>query len=242
MDRIITNSHRRVTCGFGEYAGHKGLDLGWSNNEEENKIYANCKGTVIMVQDGLNKMSLSAGSWGNYVTVKHLNGMISRYCHLKKGTIQVKVGQVVDENTYLGLMGDSGSTQGRHLHFEVQTNDDRNSRINPIEYLTKPVCEDAPSANKTVDELAKEVINGKWGNGDDRYNRLTQSGYDYNAVQNRVNEILKGESKEVVYIVKKGDTLSGIASKYNTTYQHLAEINNIKNPNLICVGQRIVIK
>ena len=44
---------------------------------------------------------------------------------------------------------------------------------------------------KTVLELAKEVIAGKWGNGQDRKNRLTAAGYDYTAVQNKVNELLK---------------------------------------------------
>lgn len=44
------------------------------------------------------------------------------------------------------------------------------------------------------------------------------------------------------YVVKKGDTLSKIASIYNTTYQELARINNIKNPNKIYVGQKIVVK
>lgn len=43
------------------------------------------------------------------------------------------------------------------------------------------------------------------------------------------------------YEVKAGDTLSGIASKYGTTYQKLAELNNIPNPNLINVGQKIKI-
>lgn len=41
------------------------------------------------------------------------------------------------------------------------------------------------------------------------------------------------------YTVKKGDTLSGIAAKYNTTWQELQRINNIKNANLIYVGQVI---
>lgn len=45
-------------------------------------------------------------------------------------------------------------------------------------------------ATKTVDELAKEVINGLWGNGDDRKKRLEAAGYSYRDVQNRVNEIL----------------------------------------------------
>jgi len=48
-------------------------------------------------------------------------------------------------------------------------------------------------------------------------------------------------SSETTYIVKKGDTLSGIASKYGTTYQVLASYNGISNPNLIGVGQAIKI-
>ena len=47
------------------------------------------------------------------------------------------------------------------------------------------------SSTKTVDELAREVIRGNWGNGTERKNRLTAAGYDYNAVQKRVNELLK---------------------------------------------------
>lgn len=49
---------------------------------------------------------------------------------------------------------------------------------------------------KSVDEIAREVINGAWGNGDDRKNRLTAAGYDYNAVQNRVNELLGSSSSK----------------------------------------------
>lgn len=44
-----------------------------------------------------------------------------------------------------------------------------------------------------------------------------------------------------VYVVKSGDTLSGIAAKYGTTYKALADYNNISNPNLINVGQKIKI-
>ena len=43
---------------------------------------------------------------------------------------------------------------------------------------------------KSIDEIAKEIINGKWGNGDERKKRLTESGYNYNEVQKKVNEIL----------------------------------------------------
>lgn len=46
---------------------------------------------------------------------------------------------------------------------------------------------------------------------------------------------------ETVYTVVKGDTLSGIAAKYGTTYQEIAKANGIKNPNLIYPGQQFKI-
>lgn len=48
--------------------------------------------------------------------------------------------------------------------------------------------------------------------------------------------------KKTTYTVKSGDTLSGIAAKYGTTYQKIAADNNISNPNLIYPGQVLVIK
>lgn len=106
-----------------------------------------------------------------------------------------------------------------------------------------PAPQPTPS-RKSNEELANEVIAGQWGNGDDRYNRLTQAGYNYDAVQSIVNQKLSGNrpSSQTVYTVRAGDTLSGIAKRYGTTYQRLAQVNNIANPNLIYVGQKIVIK
>ena len=49
----------------------------------------------------------------------------------------------------------------------------------------------ATTAKKSVDEIAREVIQGLWGNGQDRANRLKEAGYDSTAVQNRVNQLLK---------------------------------------------------
>lgn len=97
---------------------------------------------------------------------------------------------------------------------------------------------------KTVEQLAYEVIEGKWGNGIVRKNKLTKAGYNYDKVQDKVNEILlaKPKYKTVTYKVKKGDTLSAIAAKYKTTYQEIAKQNGIENPNLIHVGQKLKIK
>lgn len=96
---------------------------------------------------------------------------------------------------------------------------------------------------KSVSVVAQEVIDGKWGTGSDRKSKLTAAGYNYNEVQSKVNEILskKTASKTVTYTVKKGDTLSGIAAKYGTTYQKIAKDNGIKDPNKIAVGQKLKI-
>lgn len=47
------------------------------------------------------------------------------------------------------------------------------------------------SNNKSIDEIAKEVMQGKWGNNPERKNRLVAAGYDYDVIQKRVNELCK---------------------------------------------------
>ena len=50
------------------------------------------------------------------------------------------------------------------------------------------------SSGKSVDEVAQEVLQGVWGNGEERFNNLTNAGYDAQAIQNRVNSLLSGET------------------------------------------------
>lgn len=101
---------------------------------------------------------------------------------------------------------------------------------------------------KTVNELAQEVIAGLWGNNPERKEKLISAGYDYDLIQAEVNNILSGNSNEettVIYTVKSGDSLSKIAKEYETTWQKIYEDNkNIigSNPNLIKVGQKLTIK
>lgn len=95
---------------------------------------------------------------------------------------------------------------------------------------------------KSNEEIAEEVKQGLWGNGDDRKNRLSAAGYDYNTVQNIVNESYnKPQNTITYYIVKRGDTLSGIGSKYNVNWKDIANLNNISSPYIIYVGQSIKI-
>lgn len=57
-------------------------------------------------------------------------------------------------------------------------------------YDPAPPKVEAP-AKKTIEEIAKEVIAGKWGNGSARKDAIVKAGYDYDAVQSKVNEILE---------------------------------------------------
>jgi LysM repeat protein len=86
-------------------------------------------------------------------------------------------------------------------------------------------------------------MDGKWGNGTDRKQRLTAAGYDYSAVQKLVNQIVaeRDKKKAITYTVQRGDTLSAIARIFGTTVTKIVKDNGIKNPNLIYPGQTIKI-
>lgn len=120
-----------------------------------------------------------------------------------------------------------------------------------------PDVKPAPApAKKTNEELAKEVLEGKWGNGIDRRSRLTAAGYNYSAVQSIVNRLVAEQNKktdpapspaptdpQIYYTVKKGDTMTSIAKKHETTLAALKKLNpQIGNVNLIYPGQKVRIK
>lgn len=112
---------------------------------------------------------------------------------------------------------------------------------NTVQAKVNELLKKTAAPKKSATEIAKEILAGKWGNGGDRKNRITAAGYNYAEVQGKVNE-LAGASSSVYYTVKAGDTLSGIAQKYGTTYQKIAQMNGIANPNVIGVGQRLRVK
>lgn len=115
-------------------------------------------------------------------------------------------------------------------------------------YLQGSVEKPAPvTPKKTNEEIAQEVLEGKWGNGVERKSRLTAAGYNYSEVQKIVNKLCQSGVQNplytVEYTVKKGDTLSGIAKRNATTIAAILALNpKIKDPNKIYVGQKIRVK
>lgn len=109
-----------------------------------------------------------------------------------------------------------------------------------IRGLAAPKYEEEKTPKKSVDDVVREVLNGLWGNGTDRRNRLTKEGYNYKEVQQRVNELVKGE-----YVtVNPGDTFSKIAKSHSTSVAEILKLNSalIKNQDSIHVGWKIRVK
>ena len=72
---------------------------------------------------------------GNYIIIKHNNGEYSTICHFERDSFLVKQGDLVKEGEILGKVGNSGNTQGPHIHFQVQLGiDPDNSKGIPITF------------------------------------------------------------------------------------------------------------
>ena len=98
---------------------------------------------------------------------------------------------------------------------------------------------------KDYDAVALDVYHGKYGNEPIRSQKLKAEGYtatEIKIIQSKVDVLVNG-TKEEYYVVKKGDTLDGIASKYKTTRAQLLKLNpNITNPHLIRIGMKVRVK
>lgn len=119
-DGVWPTVNRRINCGYGEYYGHKGIDLG---GPAGNPIYAYRTGTVIFA-------GWDATGYGNCIKINHGDGMITLYAHCS--ALYVTAGQVVSEGETIAAVGETGWATGPHLHFEVKLN---GISVNPYPYI-----------------------------------------------------------------------------------------------------------
>ncbi|MBL4693145.1 MAG: M23 family metallopeptidase [Magnetovibrio sp.] len=122
-------------CGTATYDAlpgnqHKGTDIALQDMAAVRRgveVRAVERGIVVGVRDGVPDINIkdrktapaSNRACGNGVRLQHLNGLVTQYCHMKKGSISVKSGAQVEQGQRLGLVGLSGLTSFPHLHFQV---------------------------------------------------------------------------------------------------------------------------
>ena len=117
-----------------------------------------------------------------------------------------------------------------------------------MNYIVNPYILGEPEEDhdrKSNEEIAKEVWEGLWGDGEERERRLEEAGYDYDVIQQLVNDTAPAETEPPVegYTVQPGDTLSEIADKFGTTVSRLMELNpQIEDANLIYAGEIIRVR
>lgn len=100
--------NRTSTFGMRHTRWHYGIDLGLSMGDP-----------VLAAFDGIVRIShYDRGGYGNYVLVRHYNGLETLYGHLTKPTVEI--GQLVKAGDIIGLGGNTGRSSGPHLHFEVR--------------------------------------------------------------------------------------------------------------------------
>ena len=95
----------------------------------------------------------------------------------------------VDEVAQAVIRGDYGNGSDRKNRLEAE-----GYNYSVIQAKVNELCNrgtPAPKPTKSLDDIAREVIRGSWGNGKDRKSRLEAAGYNYRDVQNRVNQLLR---------------------------------------------------
>lgn len=243
MKTPINSENIKITSYYGNrqyyYQGklikdfHNGIDLVPSpcNN---NEILAFADGVVTSVQ----KTGVQYGT-GCYVRLKHNNGLYTLYYHLKSGSVCVNVGDNVRKGQKIGIIGTTGQSTGIHLHFQIDKGSS-NTSINPYDYLfsDKEFMSEKPQedlSKYTDEELAKMVWQGKFGNGEERKNKL---GDRYYSVQKLVNEQAKKNiekiNNELLNLVRKtirGDYGNGEERKQKLG-QYYDEVQQQVNLNL----------
>ena len=195
------------TFGFRPRFGrmHKGIDIAMSVGD-----------TVCCPLPGIvDRVSYEAGGYGNYVVVRHENGLETRYAHLS--ATLVGPGDRVGPTSPIALSGNTGNSTGPHLHFETRIN---GTAIDP----------------QSIFNFAGGKMLPKYG-----HSPLTYSSSPAGALNHISSSGIRGRSlgDRRTYVVKAGDTLQKIAGLAGTSVFELCKLNFIMESDPLVPGTMI---
>ena len=202
-----------ITSEFGRrgYRWHYGVDLELDVGD-----------SVRSVWDGIVRLTnWDGGGYGNYVLVRHYNGLETLYGHLSD--ITSTVGQIVQAGDLLAKGGSTGRSSGPHLHFEVRY---QGIPINPMEIF---------DFNGHFIRNSNFVLSpGTFDYLDRRGGRSQGSGrQERGSVRTR---------KVYYHRIKKGDTLSSVSQKYGISAATLRKLNGMGRSSALSAGKRLRIR
>lgn len=154
------------------------------------------------------------GGYGNLVIIRHPNGLETYYGHLSK--ILVGENESVKAGEIIGLGGSTGRSTGPHLHFETRY----------MGHAFDP----------------QRVVNFEEGTVRDSVIVLKRHYFSIYSHYGQTDEESKAASDRIVYSVRKGDTLGGIAKKYGTTVAKICKLNNIKSTKTLRIGEKLIVR
>ncbi|WP_378173765.1 peptidoglycan DD-metalloendopeptidase family protein [Aquimarina sp. SS2-1] len=206
-----------VTSRYGWRRGrpHQGIDIDLRTGDN-----------VKALLGGKVRYARRHGGHGKTVVIRHENGLETVYAHLSE--YLVKENDIVKKGQVIGKGGISGNARGSHLHLEVRY---RGRSIHP-EYLFDFTEETKVRAHDIV-------ITKKWMTP--RSHRSTRKSKI--EVQTNIEEVIDDISNPTksIYVVKRGDTLHGIARKHDIDVSEICKINAIQYNAVLNIGQELVI-
>lgn len=222
-DFCMPTTSKVITSNFGRRWGrmHKGIDV---------KVYIG--DTIRAAFDGkVRIVKYEARGYGNYVVIRHYNGLETIYGHMSKHL--VKENQIVKAGDAIGLGGNTGRSTGSHLHFETRL---CGVALNPalmFDFRNQDVTGDTYLFRKDTNSRESAQANELRGKNSDEL-----ASADETTSSKESAKASAGSSNDVRYHkVKKGETLSSIAKKRGTTVSKLCKLNHISKRMRIRPGQ-----
>lgn len=221
---------RVVTSNFGSRWGrqHKGLDIKVYTGDTIRAAFA---GKVRIVR-------YDAGGYGNFIVIRHNNGLETIYGHLSKHLVVEN--QDVESGEVIGLGGNTGRSTGSHLHFETRL---CGVALNPaimFDFLNQDVIDDYYTFRKsTIDHDTREATLARGVKGNGGYRESDVRGTTKPQVGENQQANNDGDGMVRYHKVEKGETLYAISRKRGTSVEKLCELNHIGKDAKLRPGQII---
>lgn len=172
---------------------------------------------VVAAFDGkvrVIKGSRQSGGYGNLVVIRHPSGLETYYGHLSRHAVVEN--DIVKAGDIIGYGGNTGRSTGPHLHFETRFMGQAFDPERLIDFANGTLREDTFTIKKHYYSIYSH------------YGQTDKESAD--------------ASKRKVHVIRRGDTLGGLAAKYGTTVSNICKLNGFGKSKLLQIGQRVIVR